>query len=113
MTSRISPSNIVKLLGMMRPQKPASLQKMRVGDEGAGGYVLPDDLEGLSAVVSIGVGDNVSFDRHFATRGIQVYQYDHTIEQLPAAHANFHFHRMGWAAENSTSMVSLAQILAD
>ncbi|MGF6351827.1 hypothetical protein [Variovorax sp. W2I14] len=111
MTSRISQSDIVKLMGMMRPQKPAALPKIRVGGEGAGSYILPDDIEGLSAIVSIGAEQDAGFDRHFAVRGIQVYQYDPAAEK-PETHGNLHFHRMGWAAENSADMVSLAEILA-
>lgn len=112
MTSRILQSDIVKLLGMMRPQNLANLKKVRVGD-GAGGYVLPDDMEGLSAVVSIGLGADVSFDRFFAERGLQVYQYDHAIDPLPQVHQNFHFRKMAWAAADSESTVSLAQMVVD
>jgi Methyltransferase FkbM domain len=113
MSTRILQSDILRLFAMMRPQNPATLRKIRLGNAWDGGYVVPDDLEGLSAVLSIGVGHDVSFDHHLAERGVQVYQYDHTVEGPPTTHRNFHFHRKGWADESAGDAISLAQILAD
>jgi hypothetical protein len=112
MASRIAQSDIVKLLGMMRPQNPVHLKKVRVGSERAG-WVLPDDFEGLSAVLSLGAGPDLGFDRFFAERGLQVYQYDPTVSEPAEVHRNFQFSRMAWAAENSEGALSLAQMLED
>lgn len=97
----------------MRPQNPVKFRKVRIGNAGDGGYILPDDLEGLHGVISIGVGHDVSFDHHFAEQGVQVYQYDHTVLEPPTSHPNFHFHRKGWAAQGAEDMVSLAQMMAE
>jgi hypothetical protein len=113
MTAPILQADILRLLCMMRPLAPATLKKMRVGNAWDGGYVLADDLEGLRAVISIGVGHDVSFDHHFAARGVLVYQYDHTVEGPPTSHGNFRFHRKGWSAADGDDMVSLARILSD
>ncbi len=100
-------------MAMMRPRQLASLKKIRVGNLGDGGYVMPDDFDGLQAVLSIGVGHDVSFDHYFAERGLQVYQYDHTLDGPPASHSNFRFNKLGWGHENTDNMRNLAGMLAD
>jgi hypothetical protein len=87
------------------------LGKIRVGNYGDGGYVIPDDLVDLKGVVSIGIGREVSFDKHLADMGIKVFQYDHTIEAPPIVHENFLFNKVGWGAEDSSGFITLSKII--
>jgi len=68
----------------MTPQRGS----VRAGGSGDGGYVVPDYLDGLDGVVSIGVGGDVSFDLWFAERGVPVFQYDHTVAESPVGHVS-------------------------
>ncbi|MBF0181019.1 MAG: hypothetical protein HQM03_13435 [Magnetococcales bacterium] len=85
---------LLNLLRQLRKQD-SCFRKIRVGSNRDGGYVLPDDLEGIAGVISLGIGQNVAFDAFFADRGVDVYQYDPTIDAPPRAHPRFHFQQVG------------------
>ena len=104
-------NSILKLLTALSPKKCDTLSKVRVGLSADGGYVLPDDFDGVQGMLSIGVGPDVSFDHALAQKGIPSYQYDHTVEKNPIDHELFHFHKQGWAAETSGDFVSLGDML--
>lgn len=103
-------AQVLSLLSRMRP-RACEYTKVRVGSMGDGGYVLPDDLQGLSAVLSLGVGSEVSFDHHFAQRGVHIYQYDPTVDGPPVKHDRFHFHKVAWAPEDGDDALSLASMV--
>ena len=64
-------SEILSLLKMLAPNDP-EMGKVRVGSLGDGGYVLPDDLDQIDSVLSIGIGNEDSFDLHFAKKNIPI-----------------------------------------
>lgn len=101
---------IMSMLSKLRMQD-TELGKVRVGNRGDGGYVIPNDLAGIKGVVSIGIGREVSFDKHFADMGVKVFQYDHTVESPPIIHNNFLFNKIGWGSQDSNSFITLSKIL--
>ena len=109
---QVETSSILKLLTRLSPKNCKKLSKVRVGLSADGGYVLPDDFDGVQGMLSIGVGPDVSFDYALAQKEIPSYQYDHTVEKNPIDHELFHFHKQGWAAETSGEFVSLEDMLA-
>jgi hypothetical protein len=88
-------NEVLALMKLLRPHQ-TKFRKIRVGTAGDGGYVLPDDIDGISAVVSIGVGNDVSFDVSFAANRVPVFQYDHTVDAPPVASEYFHFFKTAW-----------------
>ncbi|NJL08681.1 MAG: hypothetical protein HC900_10780 [Methylacidiphilales bacterium] len=66
---------------------------IRVGSEGDGGYLIPDDLEGIDALLSPGVSTVCDFDLAFAKRGIPVFMADASVDAPPISHENFHFQK--------------------
>jgi hypothetical protein len=56
---------------------------------------MANDFEGNRICYSIGVGPQVIWDTEMAERGMEIYQYDHTVESTPDNHPNFHFNRIG------------------
>ena len=95
--------NVLKSLKMNDSKFP----KIRVGSNGDGGYVLPNDFEKIEKLLSIGIGEEDSFDRYFAERGVKVYQYDHTIDNPPSHHSNYQFHKIAWAENDDVDQRSL------
>lgn len=89
----------------------ADVGKIRIGRNGDGGYVIPNDIKNIAGVVSIGIGREVSFDLHFARMGVKVFQYDHTVHAPPVIHENFVFNKMGWANRESKQFITLGNIL--
>jgi hypothetical protein len=105
-------TEILAVTRMLRPFKSA-FRKVRVGSLGDGGYVLPDDLENISGLLSIGIGNEVSFDWHFAQKGVPIFQYDPTVEAPPVPHPNFQFYKIAWGAvdnETTRTLESMNQV---
>lgn len=112
MLARTQPGQIqvLELLQLIRPRTMRQNQKVRIGNNFDGGYVLPTTILQCDAVVSIGVGHDVSFDHVLAERGAQVLQYDHTVQGPPTNHANFHFYKLGWGMQTEGSFISFSDI---
>lgn len=88
--------------------------KVRIGGPNDGGYVMANDLAGVVACYSIGVGPQVIWDVDMAARGLDVYQYDHTVECAPAEHPRCHFRKLGIGPDLSTpDLVTLEKMLED
>jgi hypothetical protein len=83
------------IMGRLEPMRAPEHRKIRVGKECDGGSVMLDDFTGIVAAYSIGISDEVSRDLDIAQRGIEVFQYDHTIPSAPLRHARLHWTRKG------------------
>lgn len=103
-------TEVLSIMAKLRPFR-CDMGKIRVGALADGGYVLPDDCDGLTGLLSLGVGGDVSFDEQFARRGVPIYQYDPTVEGPPTAHENFHFHKTAWGPADEPGVLSLASIM--
>lgn len=82
---------------------------IRVGGPGDGGYWVPDDLEGIQAVFSPGVGNLSEFELFFAERDIPCFMVDASVQGPARGHPNFHFQPL-WLANDTTpgKTISLA-----
>ncbi|AKJ28527.1 FkbM family methyltransferase [Caldimonas brevitalea] len=114
MDANTAPSQIeiLNLLKLVRPWTMTGSSKVRIGNDYDGGYVLPAQVLHCDAIVSVGVGPDVSFDLVLAERGAKVLQYDHTVEGLPQQHPNFIFHKRGWGARTEGDFLSFDDIFA-
>ncbi len=105
-------ASLLNLLAYFTPRKVIGHGKIRVGNKaGDGGYVMLDDFREIGGALSAGVGGDVSWDEEIANRGIDIYQFDHTVSGPPVSHERFHFLRREIAPEatqNSESIRSLA-----
>lgn len=102
---------VLEILKMLEPVTIEGARKLRVGGSGDGGYVMLDDFAGVTAAYSLGINDDVSWDLDIAKRSIEVFQYDHTIEALPARHKLFHWFKVGIAAEPRAGFDSLPNLI--
>jgi hypothetical protein len=66
---------------------------IRLGPKGDGGYLVPDDLEGIEACFSPGVGSLSEFEKQCANRGMKVFLADRSVEKPAESHEQFHFTR--------------------
>ena len=111
MTERaVTQPELFDLLNLIRPWQMISDVKVRIGSDADGGYVMPSSSRRSNAVLSIGIGNEVSFDNDLAALGARVIQFDHTIEKSPSSHPNIEFHRRGWGAADEGPFVSLASM---
>jgi len=72
---------------------PVSTDKklIRFGPNSDGGYLLPDDLQGIEACFSPGVSFVSGFEKECADRGIKVFLADKSVESPVDSHPLFHF----------------------
>ena len=111
---RISPTTTaIRALGLLRPHQLGNVEKIRVGREFDGGYVMADSFDGIEAAYSLGINDDVSWDLEMAARGIPVFQYDHTIAALPEHHPLFHWKakRIDGVADPANDVESLETLV--
>lgn len=109
--ARTRQNQVLDLLQLMRPLAMRNHSKIRLGNQNEdGGYVVPDRALRCDALISIGVGPEVSFDLALAERGAQIIQFDHTVEKPPIDHPAFRFFKNGWGARTEGEFLSLQDI---
>lgn len=89
------PSNIDDVVMLIDRLKPVAISKplIRLGSELDGGYLVPDDLEGITVAVSPGVSTEIGFDLTAAKYGMEVYMADASVTGPPIENPRFHFHK--------------------
>ena len=82
----VRPTPVARLRALIEKLSPVTCGKelIRLGDDGDGGYLLPDDLGGIAACFSPGVGYSSKFEIDVAARGIRVHMADASVDG-PAA----------------------------
>jgi len=78
-SKRTEINEIQQLLKLLYPIK-TDKELIRIGDKGDGGYLIPDDLLGIKALFSPGVGAKVDFEKSIYTRGIKkIFLADYSV----------------------------------
>lgn len=89
---------------------------VRVGQRNDGGYVMFDALqkETVDAAYGFGISQDWSWDEAIADRGIDVYMFDHTIEELPKGHPRCHAFGVGVTGhQKGPALRTLRELLAE
>ena len=86
---------IRKILSLLTPMQVKAQRKIRIGGKTDGGYVMLDDFPKGTIGYSLGIGNDVSWDCDMADRGVEIFQFDHTVNGPPVEHPRFHFSRIG------------------
>lgn len=89
------PTLTAQLLKRLAPFESPSIKLIRVGNKADGGYVMGDVFDKVDAAYSLGIANDITWDKEIAQRSIPVYMYDHTINYLPEEHKNFKFFKIG------------------
>jgi len=80
---------------------------IRFGPHGDGGYLIPDDLVGISACFSPGVSSISGFEKDCADCGIKVYLADASVDAPAESHDLFEFSKTfigGYSRENFVTL---------
>ena len=83
-------SRIKEMLQTLQPMETGH-KLIRIGSNFDGGYLVPDDLQGLEATFSPGVSVEIEFDLEMAKICKQCYLADASIEQPINLEKNMHF----------------------
>ena len=65
----------------------------RFGENSDGGYVVPDDLDGISYCFSPGIDYKASFELDLAQRNIISFMADYSVDGAPISNPNFRFEK--------------------
>lgn len=81
------------LMGLIRSLAPVMPPQGldRLGPASDGGYLVPDDLEGITACFSPGVNKVSDFELDCANRGMQVFLADRSVDGPATEHVAFSF----------------------
>lgn len=91
-TASLQDEAVRELISRLRPV-PLAEELVRIGGVHDGGYLMPDDVVGVSALISPGVGRECGFDHAMAERGIPVFMADGSVAGPPVSHERFFFER--------------------
>ena len=82
-----------KIKSLMQKLHPVSCDKelIRFGPKGDGGYLLPNDLDGIEACFSPGVASVSGFEKDCADFGMKVFLADKSVQQPAEVHNRFNF----------------------
>jgi hypothetical protein len=106
LTRRTKPAQVRALIASLRPVK-ANRDLVRLGPAGDGGYLVPDDLDGIVACFSPGVSSESGFERVCADRGMRVFMADASVAGPAEAHPNFSFAKRYVGAFSSGEFITL------
>jgi hypothetical protein len=85
---------------------------VRLGPMGDGGYLVPDDLEGIQACFSPGVDRQSGFEKDCADRGMAVFLADGSVEGPAVQHSSFQFSKRHVGAVSDADFMTLDQWVA-
>lgn len=93
--------SVEELLERVWPVR-TELPLIRIGSEtrADGGYLVPDDLEGIDRVFSPGVGKKMDFEQHFLDLGVPCEMVDGSVDSPPHPHPLANFKKL-WLADSS------------
>lgn len=87
------------------------VEKIRVGRDYDGGYVMAKPYSREKIAYSFGINRDVSWDMQMASEGYQIYQYDHTITRLPEQNEAFHWRKLGLTGMGETKSLKTLKTL--
>lgn len=107
LTPQTDLSKVLALIRKLRPQD-CGRNLIRLGGPADGGYLIPDDLDGIEYCFSPGVGARSEFENHLADRGIKSFLADYSIETPPSLRPELTFDRKHLGSRNNEELFTLA-----
>ena len=99
-------NDILELMKKLHPMH-CGIELIRVGPNGDGGYLIPNDLDGIKYCFSPGIDTIVDFENQLAERGIHSFLADHSIEMPPIMRPEFTFDKKFLGAFDHENYVTL------
>lgn len=79
-TELSSKDEVLQLISRLRPVEALN-PLVRIGPVDDGGYLVPDDLDGVGSCFSPGVGEEWGFERDCLSRGMKVFMADASVDE--------------------------------
>jgi len=103
-------SDMAQVRALARKLRPVNTDHplVRLGGASDGGYLVPDDFNGLAACFSPGVSEIADFELELANRGIPCFLADYSVSAPPVAHPLFHFEKKFLGSEDNEIFTTMA-----
>lgn len=85
-------AELAQLIRSLHPVD-AGFTLVRAGPDGDGGYLIPDDLEGINYAFSPGVSNESGFEAAMAGHGMRVFMADGSVDAPAESNASFVFEK--------------------
>jgi hypothetical protein len=84
-----------KVLDFLASVKPIKTNHdlIRLGGDADGGYLVPDDIEGVEVCFSPGVSKVATFEEDLTERGVKCFLADHSVDAPPVKNKLFDFEK--------------------
>jgi hypothetical protein len=106
-TRRTKNSDIRELIQTLRPLD-CGIDLIRIGSPTDGGYLIPDDLEGIKYCFSPGVSKSSDFESHMADRGVKSFLADYSVDKPATSRAEFTFDKKFLGSFDGGNYITLA-----
>lgn len=83
-------TSVISLIKKLQPFA-TDINLIRFGPNGDGGYLIPEDLEGIEACFSPGVGSLFGFEKDCLSHGMNVFMADKSVDLPEESENQFHF----------------------
>jgi hypothetical protein len=90
LTWQTEPARVLELIRKLRPLD-CGKELIRVGGAGDGGYLIPNDLDGIEYCFSPGVNTTSDFEDQLAELGIKSFLADYSVDAPPIDRPEFIF----------------------
>ena len=95
------------VIAMMHPVK-SGFDLVRIGGNNDGGYLLPNDLDGIAACFSPGVDNTASFEEDFIKiTNAPCFLADFSVDQSPISSPHISFQKKFLGTENTDKFIRL------
>ncbi len=105
---RTDSTRITSLINTLAPVN-TDKELIRIGPDSDGGYLVPDDLEGITTCFSPGVSDVSGFELDCASRGMDIFMADASVEKSPDSHEKFNFIKKYLGAFTHGDVITMQQ----
>ena len=103
---RTHATDVDELIRSLHPVDSGA-ELIRLGPDGDGGYLLPDDLGDIEYCFSPGVSTESGFEVDLAERGLQVFLADFSVDEPAELHPNFVFDKKYVGCLSNETFMSL------
>jgi len=104
---KVRDAEVLELIRRLRPRS-CGPPLIRLGGNGDGGYLIPNDLEGIQYCFSPGVSDTAAFEDELADRNIRSFLADYSVAGPPVTRPQFVFDRKFIGASDQGNFMTLA-----
>ena len=107
LTEQIKASDVLSVIRKLRPLD-CGFELIRVGGDGDGGYLIPNDLEGIEYCFSPGVSAVADFENQLADLRIKSFLADYSVARPPVMRPEFVFDKKFLGAADRDPYLTMA-----